>query len=134
LRALVIALGFFISCVIGHYVVKHFLGHLRQCMGLRSRTDTLAMWIAAPLTTRTPAALTGFVERVFFTILVASNVSDILTGMIGWLALKLGANWQSRKDEIDEEVRTNYAFSALLAGLVSMLMAYLGGWFIKRYG
>jgi hypothetical protein len=103
-------------------------------MGLRSRTDTLAMWIAPPLTTRTPAALTGFVERVFFTILVASNVSDILTGMIGWLALKLGANWQSRKDEMDEEVRTNYAFSALLAGLVSMLMAYLGGWFIKRYG
>ena len=57
---------------------------------------------------------------------------DFLTGMMGWLALKLGANWQSRKDEIDEEIRTNYAFSALLAGLVSMLMAYLGGWFIKH--
>jgi hypothetical protein len=90
------------------------------------------MWVAPPLTSRTPPALTGFVERVFFTILVASDVPDFLTGMVGWLALKLGANWQGRKDEIDEEIRTNYAFSALLAGLVSMLMAYLGGLFIKK--
>jgi hypothetical protein len=128
-------LGFTISCVLGHYVVKYFLYHLRQCLELpsRSRTDMLAM-VGSSVLTRTPAALTGFVERVFFTILVATDVPDILTGMMGWLALKLGANWQSRKDEIDEEIRTNYAFSALLSGLVSMLMAYLGGWFIKGTG
>jgi len=53
--------------------------------------------------------------------------------MMAWLALKLGANWQSRKGMCDEK-RTNYAFSALLAGSVSMMMAAFGGWLIQKYG
>ena len=47
--------------------------------------------------------------------------------MIGWLALKLATNWNhpDYKDNRSEERAV--AFSALVAGLVSMLFALLGG-------
>lgn len=46
--------------------------------------------------------------------------------MMGWLALKLATNWNSKKMEDDPKARP-FAFTALLAGLVSMLFATLGG-------
>jgi hypothetical protein len=53
--------------------------------------------------------------------------------MIAWLALKLAANWQFREDIKDPVDRTNYKFSAILAGLLSMLFAYLGGLAIRQW-
>jgi hypothetical protein len=46
--------------------------------------------------------------------------------MIGWLALKLATNWNHPLWKDDPDIRT-WALSALLAGLVSMLFAFMGG-------
>jgi hypothetical protein len=50
-----------------------------------------------------------------------------LPAMIAWLALKLVANWQNRDDIKDPLDKTNYKFSAIVTGLLSMLFAYVGG-------
>lgn len=46
--------------------------------------------------------------------------------MIVWLGLKLASNW-NRPEQTDPSTRI-YAFTALLAGLLSMLFSFLGGW------
>jgi hypothetical protein len=77
---------------------------------------------------RAPRWLTGCVERLFFTFLIAFQVGGAGTAMVGWLAVKMAANWgrpppegQSREDHV------GYAFTALLAGVLSMLFALIGG-------
>ena len=70
--------------------------------------------------------VTGIVERTFFTSLVAFNVSGYPTAMIGWLALKLATNWNHPAWKDKPAART-HALLALLAGLISMLFALLGG-------
>jgi hypothetical protein len=116
LHLVAVLMGFTISCVLGHFVVKKFLWWLSHRLG--APRD--------PNAKRTPPGLTGFLERVFFTIAVAVNATGVLPAMIAWLALKLAANWQYR-DDINSVERTNYKFSAILAGLLSMLLAYIGG-------
>ena len=109
--------GFTISCGIGHVVVAKF--HRWLTHRLRVPRDLGAR--------RTAPGLTGFLERLFFTLAVAVNASDALTAMMAWLALKLAANWQNRPDITDVETRKNYAFSAIVTGFLSMLFAYVGG-------
>ena len=83
-----------------------------------------------------PSWVTGFGERLFFTILVAMQAKGVLAAMMGWLALKLAANWNhgSRGSESDNsaeaEIRAN-AIRAILSGLTSMLFAYWGGRFAQ---
>jgi hypothetical protein len=77
-----------------------------------------------------PAALTGIVERLFFTVLVAFNVAGIGAPMIAWIVLKLATNWNSDYWNTNSLARL-YGFSALLAGLVSMLFAFLGGLIVR---
>jgi hypothetical protein len=73
-----------------------------------------------------PAWLTGLVERVFFTVLVAVEVPGVPTAMIAWLGAKMAANW-NRQPGDGPAVRAG-AVTALLGGLLSMLFAYVGGW------
>lgn len=80
---------------------------------------------------RTPPWLTGLLERVFFTIAVAVNAAGVLSAMMAWLALKLAANWQMR-DDIPMADKTNYKFSSIVAGLLSMLIAYVAGLLIRN--
>jgi len=77
-----------------------------------------------------PPSLTGIIERLFFTVIVAFNVSGFISAMVGWLALKLATNW-NRKFWDDTYSARLYGFSALIAGLVSMLFAFLGGLIIR---
>ena len=51
--------------------------------------------------------------------------------MIGWLAVKIAANWGqpvvgSQEDEA-RFLQIGFAFSALVAGLLSMIFALVGG-------
>ncbi len=73
-----------------------------------------------------PAWLTGIVERAFFTFLVAFGVQAVAPAMVGWLALKLASNWNHPATPNKRTTRAN-AFLALLAGLISMGFAYVGG-------
>ena len=73
-----------------------------------------------------PSWLTGVVERIFFTVIIGLGVQDVPTTMIAWLGVKLAANW-NHPDWQDKPNARTFAFAALLAGLVSMLFAFIGG-------
>lgn len=70
-----------------------------------------------------PPWLTGFIEQLFFTIVVAFNVQGAAIAMIAWATVKMatGWNWQP-KDE-----NRLLAFTGLLGTIVSLLFAMLGG-------
>lgn len=114
----ILGLGF--SLVVGHFAVDYFLRELRKYMQLGDRPALPGGMI------RVPPWLTGGLERLFFTLLVAFGVSGTSTAMIGWLALKMVTNWNRRESEDDVKERS-FAFSALVAGLLSMFLALLGG-------
>ena len=117
-------LGFTISCAIGHVAVAKFHRWLTHRLGVPRDLGAR----------RTPLWLTGFLERVFFTLAVAVNTTGVLPAIIAWLALKLAANWQNRDDiDGDAETKKNYKFSAIVTGLLSMLFAYIGGLVIWRW-
>jgi hypothetical protein len=117
---IIVILGIAIA-VATHYPVSYFYERLRQHLQLGPKLVSGR---------RTPPFLTGICERIFFCLAIAAGAPDWLTGMIGWLAVKLGANWQVRSELAPPE-RTNYAFSALLTGLVSMFFAGVAGYFIR---
>jgi hypothetical protein len=114
-------IGLFFSLVVGSVVTWLFLKVLRCWLGASEPKPRLSAGSKG-----VPPWLTGMVERCFFTLLVALDVSGVPTAMVGWLAVKLATNWNHPdwKDKLD--TRT-YAFSALLGGLVSMLFALVGG-------
>ncbi len=109
--------GLLFSLVVGAIVTWIFLRVLRYRLGLPHKK---------PGSISIPPWLTGTVERLFFTVLIGLEMPGIPATMIGWLALKLATNW-NHPDWKDDPKRRMYAFSALLAGLVSMLFATLGG-------
>ncbi len=111
--------GLFFSVVIGGAVTGLFLYVLRQgILGLEEKPK--------PKNKSIPPWLTGAVERIVFTVLIAAGIAGTAPAMIGWLALKLASNW-NREDRKNNPKTRPYAFSALLAGLVSMFFAALGG-------
>jgi len=102
----------------GGIVVWLFLYPVRGFMGLGDKPK--------PKIKRVPPWLTGFVERFVFAILVGLDLPGAATAMMGWLAIKLASNW-NRKDMEDVVAVRAFSFSALLAGLISMMFAALGG-------
>jgi len=69
-----------------------------------------------------PAWVTGFVERMLFLAFVIFGEGGIPTALIGWLALKAATNW-NHSASLGSRQR---AFAALLGGVISLGMAYLG--------
>jgi hypothetical protein len=122
-------LGLLFALGLGHFAVEKFLTWLRKRMGLPSKPQQSAGTAPAP------PWLTGMVERFFFTLVVAFDVSGAATAMVGWMGAKLAANW-NRPDlqgQTDEEkvTQARFAFSALLAGALSMTFALIGGLIAK---
>ena len=114
----ILGLGF--SLVVGHFAVDYFLRELRKYMQLGDRPALPAGM------NRVPPWLTGGLERLFFTLLVAFSVSGTSAAMVGWLALKMATNWNQPEFGDDVKARS-FAFSSLMAGVLSMLLALLGG-------
>jgi hypothetical protein len=80
-----------------------------------------------------PDWLVGTVERVFFTILVAFNISGTATAMIGWVTIKMLTDWHRiLKPDAGVGLRS-LAFSALLGNMISLFFALIGG-LICRFG
>lgn len=112
--------GLAFSLVLGQFATWAFLATIRRASGLGSKPGS------ENLPKRLAPWLTGTVERLVFTIFVAAYPSAALGPMVGWLALKLATNWNHPHWKEDPQIRT-WAMSALLAGLVSMLFAFVGG-------
>lgn len=109
--------GLAFSLVVGHLVTSHFLSLLRKKLELDSLPKGRR---------RISPSLTGAIERLFFTVLIGFDMSGASAAMIAWLALKLATNWNHLDWKGNPDARTR-ALSALLAGLVSMLFALIGG-------
>jgi hypothetical protein len=105
-----------------------FLRRLSQYLGLSSDRK-----VAGDLTNRTPQWITGGLERFFFSVAVAVNMSGVLPAMIAWLAVKLAANWQYREEVQNPAEKANYKFSALIAGFLSMSIAFVSGLLIRVF-
>jgi hypothetical protein len=125
MNVLVWVLGLLFATGIGHFIVGKFLERLRKPLRLpKEDRDKEQYGSVSP-------SVTGVLERMFFSIAVAVNASGFLPAMIAWLAVKLAANWQARSD-LDTNTKVNYMFSALIAGLMSMLVAIVAGIFIRN--
>lgn len=111
-------IGLAFAVIGGGLVVPLFLYAVRSIMGVGDKPK--------PKTKRVPPWLTGFVERLAFSVLVGLDVPGAATAMMGWLALKLATNW-NRKDMESVAAARPFSFTALLAGLISMMFAALGG-------
>jgi hypothetical protein len=74
-----------------------------------------------------PSWLVGLVERTFFAVLVAFNVSATALAILTWIALKMAFSWNMVWRERGSITLRSLAFSALLANLFSMLFALIGG-------
>lgn len=75
---------------------------------------------------RVPPWFTGITERIVFALFVGTNAPSVPPSRMTWLAVKLATNWNSQLWQGDTRART-FALTALLAGLVSMGCAYIGG-------
>lgn len=114
------AIGMAFSVIVGSGVTWAFLKGLRKYQRLEkdaeSNDDSRAV----------PPWLTGMMERAFFTVIVALDISGAAIAMIGWLTLKMVTNW-NRSGGYRDIKQVRLAFSALMAGLLSMLFAVVGG-------
>lgn len=111
--------GLVLSALVGYMLVGVFLFWLRAKLGVPFEKESPGV----------SPGITGGMERIFFSSLVAADASGYATAMIVWLALKLVANW-NRPDET-ERTRRLWGISGLVAGLMSLWVALLGGLFIK---
>src|SRR2546428_461340 len=110
--------GLLFALVGGSIVVPLFLYSVRGMLGLGEKPKENIK--------RVPPWLTGAVERLAFAVFVGLELRGTATAMMGWLAIKLAANW-NRKDMERVDAARPFSFTALLAGLISMVFAALGG-------
>jgi hypothetical protein len=106
--------GFLVSLAIGGLVTGWFLGRLRSYLN-----------IAKPAGRDVPNWLIGLSERLFFTVLIAFDISGTAIAMIAWITVKVIPNW-----ELYVKHGTSnkpLVWSSLLASLCSLFFALIGG-------
>ncbi|MFH2011710.1 MAG: hypothetical protein ABIJ37_03245 [Pseudomonadota bacterium] len=124
--------GLTISLGIGQIVTWGFLKCLRSCIKIPEGIFSSERFKGVP------PWLIGTIERIFFTFIVAFDISGFATAMILWIATKMLSGWHRAVPGIrvrlnDEEYELNHrdivpvSFSSLLGNLVSMFFALIGG-------
>ena len=106
---------------VGWAVTGTFLWGLRKYFDVEKSNDEKTV----------PPWLTGLIERLFFTIVVAVNLPGAAIAMITWVTVKMATHW-NKVSSSDIPNGRFLVFSGLLAGLVSMLFAMLGGLIIRH--
>lgn len=125
-------LGLFYALVIGHIGTGCFLNTLRKYM---NHPDPPPV----PGEEGVPTPLVGTIERLLFVTIIGVGIpmGQVMLGMGGWLAMKMAANWNrptpitgeiDRKEALIRDTRrARGAFAALLASVVSLAFAAVGG-------
>jgi hypothetical protein len=117
--------GLVVSLIGGWAAIQLFFWYLKRKMG-NPPTD--------PSRVHVPAELTGFIERTFFMVLIGASGSLttpwIVPLMFAWSAAKIGANWGRKDAEPAYPNVRAWTIRALLANLISMFFALVGGWII----
>jgi hypothetical protein len=106
-----------VSVVAGTIVTYFWYVLLCKLAGI---TDKPPPGLKAPFTET--GSLTGIVERVFFSVAIATEMSGTAIAMIAWIALKNQILWQS----FTKGNGTPEGLVSLLTSVGSMLMAVLG--------
>ena len=87
----------------------------------------------------------GYIERLFFTICVAFNLSGVVIAIIGWVTLKMFYIWypafetlknlkvSEREKKKKIRLYSEFAMSSVLGSIVSITFALFAGLFC-RYG
>ena len=121
-------LGLLIALGVGHFVTTMLLDWLRERVE-RVHPEEAVNWRGPSIV---PPEVTGLIERLFFTIIVAFDISGAAPGMMTWLAVKMLTHWNRVENNLPPF--SAGAFTALLAGLVSMFFALVGGLICKGGG
>ena len=77
----------------------------------------------------------GLLERLFFTVIIAFEVSGAAVGMVTWIALKMLASRKYREERAGEEGFPSglpFEYAGLVGNLLSMLFALVGGLCIRN--
>lgn len=109
-----------ISLFFGLMVCELIVRLMWEILGINRKDDKAAPWWLT-------GALMGMVERLFFTIAVAlSGPGAVITAMIVWITLKGQTHYNVFSATISVLDR-RAAYTALIASLVSMIVAMLCG-------
>ena len=107
----VISLGF--SLIAGHYGTNEFVKRVR------SHYEISKKWIEENFDFKLPTlpqAATGMLERLFFTILIAYNVSGVATAMMTYLLVKAVSHWNLLLSDKEEKSYEEKQHKARLRG------------------
>jgi hypothetical protein len=135
--------GLFISLFIGHVFTTSSLVFLRRYLEQRedewkefTRDQRFDFYVGLefyppidPSERQVPTLIAGSAERLFFTLIVAFNVSGAAVAMVGWITLKLLTSRPYREKRAEEEgtLPLAFEFAGLLGNLSSMFFALVGG-------
>jgi hypothetical protein len=135
--------GLFVSLFVGHVLTAFSLVHLRKYLEQRedewnefAKDQKFLFYFGIdfyppidPSERQVPPLIAGSAERLFFTLIVAFNVSGAAVAMVGWITLKLLASRPYREKRAEEEGAPPLAFefAGLLGNLLSMFFALIGG-------
>ncbi len=147
---LLMLFGFFISIWVGHYATKAFHAALKDQMDKAKENDLMIgdwAWIKSfigqffkkirppkrdtPFKPEVPNFLTGIIERIFFTLLVASGTTGTGIAMIGWITVKM-VHTKLVDSDSEEASPRRLKYVALLSSMVSLTFALLGGLIVAR--
>jgi hypothetical protein len=141
-------LGLGFSIIVGHFVTASFLVFLRRYTEKRAKKDKriykrkiicayLGLAYYPPLhpsERQVSPIIVGILERTFFTIIIACNISGGAVAMIGWITLKMLTSRKYREERAKAEgAPTALVFESagLLGNLISMFFALIGGLIIQ---
>jgi hypothetical protein len=112
-------IGLSVALILGDLVPRVVLWAMRRRINFRR-----------PTYPGIPVLVTGTIERLFFLVAVAFNLSGVIVAMIGWIGVKMAAHWGARQEANEQQaVDSIYAvrISAILAGILSLFFAMVGG-------
>jgi len=126
MAAILIVKGLLISQVLGYWLTPKYLEWIRDDFKRAANFNeyNLEKWGAIN-------RLVGVIERVFFTIIVAFDISGAAVAMVSWLLVKMATDWNRIVEENRDRKYRGAAFCSLTAGVVSLTFALIGGVFIK---
>ncbi|MGH1439200.1 MAG: hypothetical protein ACRBBR_03720 [Cellvibrionaceae bacterium] len=110
-----------VSIIFGSLGSAFYFWLLALCFGRLKEAFDKDFWITG--------ILTGVIERIFFTCIIASGISGAAISMIAWITIKAQLHFKVFTDE-GGDVRRLYL--ALLGSIGSLLFALAGGMIWKN--
>lgn len=119
-------IGFFVSLLLGHYAARKFRDlRNRHIKNVSTDHEAINRQNEQSLNSDILPIWTGLIERFFFTLIVAFDISGAAVAMMGWLGAKMAVNWNRQPG--DNPVNRAFSMTALQTGVVSLLFALIGG-------